>query len=221
MNFVLETTFKPVLQVFESLPDEEIRHMRRVGHLVGLFTQWLIDIGFLKDSFEDHQFFGLAASYHDIGKAWVPKEILTKSGRLSSHERDIMCHHPELSMNIFGRVADIICTGPFAQELALMRDCALYHHEWWNGAGYPYKKAYEQIPMVARITAICDAYDAMTSNRSYGVAHTHEFACQELMRCAGTQFQPGLVLKFLSSHISLADATHLKQWNLNKRCDFS
>ncbi|MPN02332.1 hypothetical protein SDC9_149548 [bioreactor metagenome] len=69
--------------------------------------------------------------------------------------------------------------------------------------------------MIARITAICDAYDAMTSNRVYRAAHSHDFACRELMRCAGTQFQPALVLKFVSSHITLTDVMNLRPVGLN------
>ncbi|MEA5136903.1 MAG: HD domain-containing phosphohydrolase [Candidatus Fimivivens sp.] len=210
MNFVFKARIKPVLQTFKLLPDEEIQHMKRVGLLVGLFTQWLVNTGFLNEPVGAYQFYGLAATFHDIGKAWIPKEILTKSCRLSDQEQEIMCQHPVLSTEYFDRISDVFYEGNFTQEFFLIRDCAAYHHEWWNGAGYPYKKAYEQIPVIARITAICDAYDAMTSNRAYHVAQTHEYACQELMRCAGTQFQPALVLKFLSSHISLADVKELK-----------
>ena len=210
MNFVFKAKIKPVLHTFKLLPDEEIQHMRRVGLLVGLFTQWLVDTGFLNDPVEAYQFFGLAATFHDIGKAWIPKEILTKPSSLSNQEQEIMCRHPALSMEYFDRISDVFYEENFTQELILIRDCAAYHHEWWNGAGYPYKKAYEQIPVIARITAVCDAYDAMTSDRAYHVAQTHEYACQELMRCAGTQFQPGLVLKFLASQISFADVMELK-----------
>ncbi|MDF3004789.1 MAG: metal dependent phosphohydrolase [Oscillospiraceae bacterium] len=210
MNFELNTRLKPVLQTIKLLPDEDFQHSRRVGLLVELFTQWLVNTGFLNDPVEAYQFFGQAATFHDIGKAWIPKEILTKSSQLSNQERDIMCRHPALSMEYFDRIADVFYKENLIQEFALMRDCAVYHHEWWNGAGYPYKKAYEEIPVIAHITAICDAYDSMTSTRVYHVAQTHEYACQELMRCAGTQFQPALVLKFLSSHISLADVIDLK-----------
>ncbi|HWP51739.1 MAG TPA: HD domain-containing phosphohydrolase [Clostridia bacterium] len=209
MKFVFETC-KSVLQVFESLPTEEIQHMRRVGLLVGLFTQQLANAKFFDSHSEAYKLFGEAATYHDIGKAWVPKEILIKPGRLTDQERQIMCEHPKFSIHLFNRVEDNYLTGISGQTLLLARDCALYHHEWWNGDGYPYKKAYNQIPLIARIAAICDSYDAMTSNRVYRVAHSHDFACRELKRCAGTQFQPGLILQFLLSRISLADVTHLK-----------
>lgn len=209
MNFAFGTC-RSALRVFESLPIEEIQHMRRVGILVGLFTQRLADEGFFYGRPEAYPLFGRAAIYHDVGKAWVPNEILVKPGRLTAQENNIMCLHPAFSSKFFDEVANASLTGISEPFLSLARDCALYHHEWWNGAGYPYKKAHDHIPVIARITAICDAYDAMTSNRAYRIAHNHDYACQELKRCAGTQFQPGLVLQFLSSRISLDDVTHLK-----------
>lgn len=209
MSVTFETC-RSILRVFESLPTEEIQHMRRVGLLVGLFTERLTEMGYFNGGPEAYQLFGRAALYHDIGKAWVPNDILVKPGKLSEQERAIMFRHPEYSIEFFDKAAYLSITGISDCFFSLARSCALYHHEWWNGYGYPSKKAYEDIPVIARIAAICDAYDAMTSNRAYRVAHSHEFACRELMRCAGTQFQPGLVLQFLSSHISLADVTHLQ-----------
>ena len=203
-------TCKPVLQVFESLPVAEIQHMRRVGLLAELFTRRLADTGFFEGRPDAYQLFGKAAVYHDIGKAWVPNEILIKPDRLTNQERRIMRRHPEFSIKFFDEVENKCRTGLSDQLFYLARDCALYHHEWWNGNGYPFKKAYGEIPLIARITSICDAYDAMTSNRFYRVAHDHDFACRELRRCTGIQFQPGLILQFLSSHISLDDLAHLK-----------
>ncbi len=203
-------TIEPVLCALQALPSQELQHMKRVGILTGLFTQYLADMGFFNLHAEDFQFFGQAASYHDIGKAWVDSAILTKPGKLTAQEQDAMCRHPEFSLKLFDQMADFSFTDTENQFLRLLRSCALYHHEWWNGGGYPYRKAYDEIPVIARITAICDAYDAMTSNRVYRAAHTHDFACRELMRCAGTQFQPALVLKFVSSHINLADVIRLR-----------
>lgn len=215
MNWALETC-QSLLQVFESLPAAEIQHMRRVGLLVGLFTRRLADAGFFENMDDAYQLFGKAAALHDIGKAWVPNEILIKPDRLTIQEQRMMRRHPEFSIKLFDGVENKCHTGLSDQLFHLARDCALYHHEWWNGNGYPYKKAYDEIPLIARITSICDAYDAMTSNRFYRVAHSHDFACRELKRCTGIQFQPELILQFLSSHISLTDITRLKTAAFNE-----
>jgi len=72
----------------------------------------------------------------------------------------------------------------------------LKHHEWWNGQGYPLGLSGEEIPLACRILAVADAYDAMTSNRPYRKAMSHEIAIAELKRCAGTQFDPAVVESF-------------------------
>ena len=75
---------------------------------------------------------------------------------------------------------------------------AIYHHEWWNGNGYPFGIDGKKIPLIARITSTCDAYDAMTSQRTYRHAPSHDYACQELSENAKTQFDPFLVSIFLN-----------------------
>lgn len=82
-------------------------------------------------------------------------------------------------------------------ELAPIADLILQHHEWWNGQGYPEGMSGRDIPLPCRILAIADAYDAMTSNRPYRTALSRHEAIQELRRCAGSQFDPGLVERFI------------------------
>jgi len=196
-----------VFRIFEALPAEETQHMRRVGILVDLFTRQLCEHGLLTEQSQECRFYGPAASYHDIGKAWIPKRILTKPGRLTDVERAIITEHPVFAQKLFDQIKAGFISGIPVRLIKPATDSAVYHHEWWNGNGYPYGIKTTDIPLIARITAICDAYDAMTSNRAYRKAHTHDFACCELQKNLGTQFDPQLVPVFLGSDINLSAVT--------------
>ncbi len=129
----------------------------------------------------------LLAQFHDIGKVGVPDSILFKKGSLSKAEYSIMQRHCEIGHRI----------ALSAPELVLIADWILKHHEWWNGEGYPLGIKGEDIPLECRILAIVDAYDAMTSDRPYRQAMSHEMAVEELKRYAGIQFDASLVKLFI------------------------
>ena len=129
----------------------------------------------------------LLAQFHDIGKVGIPDRILLKPGPLSPDEMTEMKRHSEIGHRIAQSSPDLL---PVA-------DWVLKHQEWWNGKGYPLGLAGERIPIECRILAIADAYDAMTSDRPYRKAMSHEAAVAELRRCAGTQFDPELVNLFI------------------------
>jgi diguanylate cyclase (GGDEF)-like protein len=127
----------------------------------------------------------LAGSLHDLGKLAIPEEILQKPGALTDSERLVLERHPQIGF----RMLDSLGVDPVA-------DLVLHHHERWDGAGYPDGLAGEEIPLGARIIFVTDAYDAMTSDRIYRPRHSEEAALVELRRCAGTQFDPGIVAAF-------------------------
>jgi len=130
----------------------------------------------------------LLAQFHDIGKVGIPDQILFKPGPLNREEVDKMRRHCEIGHRI----------ALAAPDLAHIADWILKHHEWWNGKGYPLGLKEGEIPLECRILAIADAYDAMTSDRPYRKAMSHEKALEELEGCAGKQFDPRLVKSFIT-----------------------
>lgn len=124
----------------------------------------------------------LLAQFHDIGKVGIPDHILFKAGPLSFDEREEIRRHSEIGYRI----------AQAAPELVPISDWILKHHEWWDGRGYPLGLKGEEIPLECRILAVADAYDAMTSERPYRPRLTSREAVEEILRCAGTQFDPHL-----------------------------
>ncbi len=145
-----------------------------MGHALGLTegdTEELKTIGLL----------------HDIGKIAIEENILNKREELTEDEWQEIKRHPEIGYRILNTVNDML-------EIA---EYVLYHHERWDGKGYPKGLKGEEIPLQSRIITIADAYDAMTSQRSYRNALQEETAIEELKINSGTQFDPELVRIFI------------------------
>lgn len=193
-----------VAEILETLPAEETQHMLRVGRLVDQFSRKLQSYGLLGEFADEYEYFGSAAFYHDIGKAWIPQDILTKPDRLTKRETLVIQEHPVFARKLFDQIRLGLISGVPEHLLSLAADSAMYHHEFWDGSGYPFGISHDAIPLIARITSICDAYDAMTSNRIYRKSHSREHACGELKRYAGIQFDPELVRAFLAADINPA-----------------
>jgi putative two-component system response regulator len=130
-----------------------------------------------------------AAPMHDVGKIGVPDSILEKAGPLTPDEWSIVKRHPVIGAGIIGRHNN--------ELLEMARVIALTHHERWDGSGYPRALRGEAIPLVGRIVAVADAFDALTSTRPYKQAWPVEEAVALLRREAGRQFDPRLVPKFV------------------------
>ena len=124
------------------------------------------------------------ALLHDVGKIAIPKEIINKPGRLDADEWALMKTHTIEGQKLLDQV------GGFMREVGLIVRAS---HESWDGSGYPDGLAGEAIPLEARVVACCDAYNAMTTDRSYRRARPPAAAVEELQRCAGTQFDPRAV----------------------------
>lgn len=129
----------------------------------------------------------LLLTLHDIGKIAIAEEILTKPGRLSKEEWEIIKTHPEIGARIASST----------EEFAHVANDILAHHERWDGGGYPRGLRGKEIPILARVTSIVDSFDVMTHTRSYKAAMSSREAIDELKKCAGTQFDPDLVDVFI------------------------
>lgn len=128
----------------------------------------------------------LFAMLHDIGKIGIDDRILNKPGKLDDDEWEVMKKHPEIGYKI-------AISSP---ELESIAELILTHHEHWDGSGYPQGLKGDSIPLLSRILAVSDAYDAMTKNRVYRTALSKEEAINEIVRCSGTQFDPQIVGAF-------------------------
>lgn len=156
-------------------------HAKRVAHLSERLAR---SIGLSEELCETIRISGLL---HDVGKIGVPEAVLCKMGRLSDDEFAAIKLHPEMGYRIL-------------KDIAMLHDelpGVLHHHERWDGKGYPHGIAGEQIPLIARIMALADTFDAMSSTRSYRSAMPREKVLAEILRCGGTQFDPALAPEFV------------------------
>jgi HD-GYP domain-containing protein (c-di-GMP phosphodiesterase class II) len=150
-------------------------------------VNWAITISKLLGlSAEETRQIEIAAVLHDLGKIGIPDEILKKPGKLTPEEQLVMRKHPEYGWAVMKNI-------PGCQPASLL---ILHHHEMWDGRGYPAGLVGEDIPLGARIVAITDAFDAMTTDRCYRPGMPLERALGTLERFAGTQFDPELVKLF-------------------------
>jgi putative nucleotidyltransferase with HDIG domain len=131
----------------------------------------------------------LAAELHDVGKAAIPDAIVNKPGALDDHEWSFIRRHTIIGERIVSA----------APSLAHAADLVRWHHERYDGNGYPDALGGNEIPLGARIIAVSDAFDAMLSERPYSAAVSADEAIAELRRCAGTQFDPAVVHAFVAA----------------------
>ncbi|MFZ4578837.1 MAG: HD-GYP domain-containing protein [Myxococcota bacterium] len=129
-----------------------------------------------------------ASPMHDVGKIGIPDRVLLKPGKLEPDEWEVMKTHAAIG-------ADLL-SGSKSPLVQMAATIALTHHERWDGTGYPYRLHGEGIPLVGRIAAVCDVFDALTSDRPYKRAWTVEESLEEIHRGAGTHFDPALVTLF-------------------------
>jgi len=166
--------------------NREALHSKRVSNICKTIG---LKMGFEEDALNR---IGIAGLLHDIGKIGIDEKILNKPGFLSGDERKEIERHPEIGWRILSST----------NEFSEVAQFVLNHHEKWDGSGYPNGLELKKIPLESRIISIADAYDAMTSERSYKKAMRQDEVIQELMSCSGTQFDLEIVEVFVQQVLS-------------------
>lgn len=181
----------------ESRDPETGAHIERIQSYSRLLAQFLFDQRIV-DGPNAHEFarlVELTSPLHDIGKMGIPDSILLKPGRYNDAEFAIMKSHTTIGAHTLDNA---LARYPHAGFLRMAREIALSHHERFDGTGYPNGISGESIPLSARIVAIADVYDALTTRRVYKDAFTHTVARNIIVEGNGTHFDPVLVDAFLS-----------------------
>ncbi|MFI6036990.1 HD-GYP domain-containing protein [Streptomyces sp. NPDC051315] len=172
-----QATIRALVQAVDIKDGYTRGHSERVGQASMLIAR---ELGMDEGRVEVLRFAGIL---HDVGKLGVPTRLLRKDGPLTPEERRVIELHPEYGHEITRGIS----------FLGEARSAILHHHERIDGTGYPYGLVGSQIPECARVVAVADAFDAMTSTRSYSRARPVEVALAELQRCAGAHFDPRMV----------------------------
>ena len=184
-NQSLAENFRQTIVGFANALEESDRYTRGHSERVSVYARMIAEAMRLPAGQVDAVI--LSAQVHDIGKIGIPTEKLNKPGKLTPEEIAIFRTHPEKGKRILEPV-------PFLRELIPGAYC---HHEAFDGTGYPQGLGGDEIPILGRIIAVADAFDAMTSDRAYRKALPYRVALEELRRCAGTQFDPHVTAVFL------------------------
>jgi putative two-component system response regulator len=177
-------TLRQLAIAAEYRDDETYQHTERVGHVAARIAVGLElpagQVTLLRQ----------AAPLHDVGKLAIPDRILLKPGKLTKAEYEVMKTHAELGSRLLSSGSS-----PVLQMAAVI---AATHHERWDGAGYPKGLAGEAIPLVGRIVAVADVFDALIHDRPYKSAWPFELAIEEIARSAGAHFDPRVVAAFMA-----------------------
>ena len=178
-------SIEELLAIFATLIDAKdpytAGHSRRVAHLARAVVRRL-DMGPRLE-----EVVWAAGHIHDLGKVQVPLSVLTKNGRLDDDEFAEVRRHPTTGARILEGIPSLKYLTPGCR----------YHHERWDGRGYPEGLSEDRIPLVAQVLAVCDTYDAMTSDRAYRTGRSHEEAMEEIRASTGSQLSPQATRAFL------------------------
>jgi putative two-component system response regulator len=192
-----QATIVALARLAEQRDNETGKHLERVSQYCRLIAEGLREDGHFRESITDAWIDDLARSapLHDIGKVGIPDAILLKPAKLTPEEWTIMKRHTEIGA---ATLREVIREDREQDFLRMSLEIAWCHHEKWDGSGYPRGLAGDDIPLSARIVAIADVYDALTTVRPYKDAWSHERAVEWIRQGAGTHFDPRAAQSFLA-----------------------
>jgi HD-GYP domain-containing protein (c-di-GMP phosphodiesterase class II) len=192
-------------------------HIDNIRLLTSMLTEECTRKGLIRIEDYDPEEYAKDINYtsalHDIGKMGIPSYILEKDGALTNMEREIIKTHTVIGAEYIQKIIDLFKDDPsysgYLNFLLIPHDICLYHHERWDGNGYPNKLKSENIPLPARIISIVDSYDAMRGIRIYNHKRkSHQEACKEIEKEMGKQFDPNLAEVFLNISHNIESLTY-------------
>lgn len=191
-----QATILALARLAEYRDNETGKHLDRVSLYCGLIARGLREDGWFAEVLSDEwiEVLEKSALLHDIGKVGIPDSILRKNGKLTPEEWQVMKTHAAIGAQTLRSVMNAAAPQPF---LAMSHDIAWAHHEKWDGGGYPRGLAGEAIPLSARIVALADVYDALTSERPYKRPWPHDEALAWMIQGSGSHFDPRVVDAFV------------------------
>lgn len=194
---IQQATVFSLAKLAESRDPETGEHLERIRGYVRIMAEYLSENERMETPItaEFIEALYVASPLHDIGKVGIPDQILLKPGRLTKREFEIMTWHTTIGGDTLGAAHKEVGSNML---LAMGRDIARHHHERWDGTGYPDGLKGNDIPLEARIVALADVYDALTSRRPYKEPFSHEKARQIILEGAGSQFDERIIQAFLA-----------------------
>ena len=181
--------------------DSSGQHMKRTAEITHALVDCLSENSYYKTQLTilRCELIVAAAKIHDIGKIAIPDSILLKRNELTAKEQETMRTHCQVGADMLDSIVSQL--DPIAYEC--FYEVCLYHHEWWNGGGYPFGISGRDIPLSARIVAVADVYDALVSERSYKKPFDRAKALTIISKEAGRQFDPDIIAVLFKTPLDL------------------
>ncbi|HOJ64551.1 MAG TPA: HD domain-containing phosphohydrolase [Spirochaetota bacterium] len=196
--------------IIEPFNKETSMHLEKIRTITTYLTAECKRLGLIKpDNYDVEEYIkdiNYTSVLHDIGKVGIPQELLTKETPLTEEEKAIVRQHTKIGAEYIHKIIRVLFEDPqyslYVDFLRVPYEICLYHHERWDGKGYPEGLSGEEIPISARIVSVADTYDAIRANRAYDASRSHKEAMEIIKRESGKQFDPKIVEAFLNiSHI--------------------
>jgi putative two-component system response regulator len=196
LSLTQDVTILSLASLAETRDNETGNHIRRTQSYVRILAHALVDGGNYTDQLDDHtiELLVKSAPLHDIGKVGVPDSVLQKPGKLTAEEFEIIKLHCSHGRTALESAEEMLGTTSFLHHA---KDIASYHHEKWDGSGYPEGLEDENIPLSARLMALADVYDALISKRVYKPPFASEQAVAIILEGKGSHFDPVIVDAFV------------------------